>query len=167
MTGQSTIAPPATPGSKGLQVGPELGAFFPEGKLGSRFGHAWFSAGLGLGSIPAPTSAGQFGIDLNLFARIGSNSHAYIAPLGVQYRIALAQGGSAIPYIGMSGDLVLADIRSDRDHAHSGLMETGGASAFAGITIGRNAYAEARYLALGSVQGFGLSGADLTLGLRF
>jgi hypothetical protein len=166
MTGQST-ASPAPSSSRHFWIGPEVGVFFPGGKLSSRFGSSWFSIGLGLGQIRQASRSGQLGLDFNLLSRIGSSTHAYIAPIGLQYRVALAQGGYTIPYVGVSGDLVLADIRSPQDNAHSGLMETGGGSVYVGTSLGPQAYVEARYLALGSVQGFNLSGLNLSAGLRF
>jgi hypothetical protein len=166
MTGQST-ATSSSSSSHHFYIGPEVGVFFPSGKLSSRFGSSWFSIGLGLGSITPASTSGQLGLDVSLLSRTGSDTHAYIAPVGLQYRVGLAKGGSTIPYAGVSADLVLADIRSAQDHAHSGLMETGGGSVFLGTSLGPQAYVEARYLALGSVQGFNLSGFDLTAGLRF
>ena len=166
MTGQSTTTASPPPASH-FVFGPEVGAFFPSGKLSKRFGSSWVSVGLGLGSISVAPRTGEWGLDLNLLSRQGTNTHAYIAPIGVQYRVGLSSSGSVVPYIGASADLVLSDIRSPQDHAHSGLMETGGASVFIGTNLGPQAYIEARYLALGSVQGFDLSGADLTFGLRF
>jgi hypothetical protein len=151
-----------------IKFGPDIGVFIPtSSKTINRFGGAWYAVGIGIGSVEAASSHGSWGLDLNIVSRYGSNSHIFVAPLGVQYTKALTNSGSSVPYVGASADLVFVDIRSPQDNVHSGFNETAGGSAFIGSTLGTHAYVEARYLLNGNVKGFDTSGVNLTAGARF
>lgn len=164
---QST--PPSSSHKWEIKIGPEVGVFFPtSGKTADRFGSEWWALGIGIGSLQDATEHGNFSLDLTVVSRYGSDSHIFVAPVGLQYIKAIGPTtNSSVPYAGLSGDLVFVDIRSLPDNVHSGFHETGGASAFVGTTLGKKAYIEARYLWNGSVEGFDTSGLNLTAGARF
>ena len=169
-----TAPPPKGPHYRQFSIGPEVGLFLPtDSKTRSRFGDSWFSIGIGIGDIIPPRHGGDLSLDLNVISQAGDNRHAYLIPVGVQYRQALNRGqtvnstSSVVPYIGVSADVVFADVRSPVDDAHSGLRTTGGGSVFIGTSLTSRAFVEARYLAVGSTEHFNLSGFDLSAGFRF
>ena len=175
-SGGTQTAPPPAKGSRYRQfsIGPELGLFLPtDSKTRNRFGDSWFSIGIGIGDIIPPRRGGDLSLDLNVISQAGDNRHAYLIPVGVQYRQALNRSqtvgaaSSVVPYIGVSADVVFADVRSPVDDAHSGLRTTGGGSVFVGTSLSTRAFVEARYLAVGSTEHFNLSGFDLSAGFRF
>lgn len=169
--------PPPPPGApaeeprprRRFRFGPEVGVFIPaNAKTRDRFGASWTDLGPGFGAVRQAGPRGRLEIDVSVFRESRGNRRAFFAPVGVGYRRDLAAGGGAfIPYAGASVNLVLADLRSDADGVRSGLRAGGGGSLFVGSTLGRNAYAEARYLAVSRIKGFDLSGTSLSLGVRF
>ncbi len=172
--GSQTAPPPKGPRYRQFSIGPEVGLFLPtDSKTRNRFGDSWFSIGIGIGDIIPPKRGGDLSLDLNVISQAGDNRHAYLIPVGVQYRQALNRSqtvnsaSSVVPYIGVSADVVFADVRSPIDDAHSGLRTTGGGSVFIGTSLSTRAFVEARYLAVGSTEHFNLSGFDLSAGFRF
>ncbi len=172
--GSQTAPPPKGPHYRQFSIGPEVGLFLPtDSKTRNRFGDSWFSIGIGIGDIIPPRRGGDLSLDLNVISQAGDNRHAYLIPVGVQYRQALNRSqsvnsaSSVVPYIGVSADVVFADVRSPIDDAHSGLRTTGGGSVFIGTSLTSRAFVEARYLAVGSTEHFNLSGFDLSAGFRF
>ncbi len=156
--------------SSHIEFGPDVGLYLPtSSKTRNRFGSSWFSVGIGIGSVQPAQTSGGFGFDATLISHESGNSHAYIVPIGVQYRKALSADSNSVPYVGIGADLILADLRSPvaSDDVHSGLRTTGGAAAILGTTINRNGYVEARYEFISSIKGFDLSGINLSAGIRF
>ena len=84
-------------------------------KTRDRFGYSWLSIGLGLGAINPVSTKGNLALDLNLLYHGRDGNHAFFAPLGVGYRVALAPGTSTVPYAGLSAD---ADLQ--RHHLQPG-----------------------------------------------
>ena len=155
------------------KIGIDLGLFVPsDGKTRSRFGNSWGNIGIGIGRPDKPSGTGRIGLDFGVINKSSGDHHAFIAPLGVYYRRAFSAGDvterhTVIPYYGVSADLVGVDLRSPQDNVHSGLRFTAGGSAVVGMTIGASGFAEAKYLAIGKVKSFNLSGASFTVGVRF
>lgn len=151
-----------------IAIGLDLGLFEPTSSHArDRFGNSWFSAGIGIGNIQKATEKGRIGFFLTTIYRKKGDNHAFLAPVGIEYRRALARGTDTVPYVGLSGDLDLVDLRSPVDNVHSGLRTSGGGSVFIGTTFSEQGFLEARYIAAGKVKGFDLSGFNLTAGVRF
>lgn len=151
-----------------FRVGPEIGVYLPtSSKARSQFGNTWLTVGLGIGSIGRVTSQGQTSLDLQILYQSKNGNHAFLAPIGVGYRVALSQSSSATPYVGVTADVYLADLRSGDYDVHSGIRTGFGGSALAGINFGDSGFLEARYLAVSRIKGFDLSGLDVTAGYRF
>ena len=181
MTTPSTTAPTASPPTapasdtdpapkqkKRFQIGPEVGVFLPtSSKTRNEFGSAWYSVGIGFGTINQVGPQGQIGFDLQLLYQTRDNGHAFVAPVGVSYRKAVSQSGGNTVYVGVTGDLYLADLRSPTYDVHSGLRTGVGGSVLTGINFGQSGFLEARYLAVSRIKGFDLSGLNLTAGYRF
>lgn len=167
MTGASST----TSHSRGprLGIGPEFGFYLPtDSKARSRFGSAWPIIGVGFGKIDAADPSGGIGFDLAMAYRQNGDHHAFLAPIGIQYRKALGSSpSSSVPYAGISADLVLIDVRSPEDNIHSGLTTAAGGSIFTGVTFQKSGYVEARYQAVSTARSFNLSGLSLNLGIRF
>jgi hypothetical protein len=185
--GETPPVPPATvsapapeqpeeqnkPQRRRLRFGVNVGTFFPSsGKTRNRFGSSWLNFGIGVGSVRRATSRGRFAVDFSLFSRQGDDDNrAFFAPIGVEYRRALlsrsTETDKLIPYAGASANVVFADIRSDQDNVHSGFRTTVGGSIFVGTTVGESGFIQAKYLGIGKIKGFDLSGMSLTAGVRF
>ncbi len=172
----TTSAPAPTAQNRGRhfpKIGVNVGVYIPtDARTRNRFGNAWTSVGLGIGSADAPPSAGRFTLDFGLTAENSGNNYAYIVPVGIAYRRAFSAPSVAsrriyIPYYGVSLDAVGVDLKSPQDNVHPGVEVTGGGSITLGTTVGRSAFIEARYSEVAKVKGFDLSGVDLTVGVRF
>ncbi len=160
--------PPAAKRSSRFRLGPEIGLFLPtSSKARSEFGNTWFSIGLGLGDIGRISPKGQTSFDLQVLYQSRNGNHAFLAPVGVAYRTAISQGGANTTYVGATADVYFADLRSGLYNVHSGIRTSGGASVLIGENFGDSGYLEARYLFVPKIQGFDLSGANLTAGYRF
>ena len=72
-----------------------------------------------------------------------------------------------IPYVGISADLAIGEIRAAADGVHSGIRTGAVGSAFFGLNIGDNAFVEARYQQSTVIKSFDLSGVKLSAGIRF
>lgn len=154
--------------SNRFRFGPAVGVYLPaDGKTRDRFGDAWYSIGLGLGSINPVSEKGNLTLDLNLLYHGRDGNHAFFAPLGVGYRIALSDDTSVIPYAGVSADLNFSDITSNPDNIHNSFQVGAGGSVFLGANFGDSAFVEARYYELSDVSGFDLSGLGVDAGYRF
>ncbi len=163
--------PPASKGSGSrFRIGPSVGVYLPtDSKTRDRFGSSWVSIGLGFGPFDVIKAQGQLGFDLNLQYQKHDDNHAFLLPVGLGYRIALTKDTEArvIPYAGVTGDIVFADVRSVADNVHSGFREGAGASALIGVNIGTNTNLEARYQFISRIKSFDFSGLSLTAGYRF
>lgn len=168
-----TPAPEKKHGFEIPKIGVDLGLFVPsDAKTRSRFGKTWSNIGLGIGRPDTPSGTGRIGLDFGVTSKSSGNHHAFVAPLGVYYRRAFSaedvlERRTLIPYYGVSADLVVLDLRSPEDNVHSRFRLGYGGSAIVGTTIGASGFAEAKYLAVGKVKGFNLSGASFTVGVRF
>jgi hypothetical protein len=173
-----TPSPSASPPQKhrGFEIpkiGVDLGLFIPsDSKTRNRFGKSWTNIGIGIGRPDTPSGTGRVGLDIGVVSKSSGDHHAFVAPLGVYYRRAfnaddVQSGRLLIPYYGVSADLVVLDLRSPEDNVHSRFRLGYGGSAIIGTTIGASGFAEAKYLAVGKVKSFDLSGASFTVGVRF
>ncbi|MDQ2686358.1 MAG: hypothetical protein M3Y28_00660 [Armatimonadota bacterium] len=156
--------------SNRFHLGPEVGVYLPtNSRTRDRFGDAWLSVGLGLGSIHGVSSKGQLGFDLSLNYQQHNDNRVFLMPLGIGYRVALTQDPEAksIPYAGVTGDVYLADVRSVPDNVHSGLRAGGGGSVLLGVNFGQTGNLEARYQFVSKIQTFDFSGLSLRAGYRF
>jgi len=160
---------PASPKKRSrFRIGPEVGVYLPtSAKARDQFGSTWLTLGLGLGNIGRITPQGQTTFDLQLLYQTRNGNHAFLAPVGIGYRVAVSQSGTNTVYVGATADLLLADLRSGDYDVHSGLRTGFGGSALAGINFGDSGYLEARYLAATHIKGFDLSGLNVTAGYRF
>lgn len=155
------------------KIGIDASVFVPSsGKTRSRFGKTWTIIGPALGRPDSPSGGGRFGLDFDVTQNSSGNHHAFIAPLGVRYRRAFSADDvkrkrPLIPYYGGAADLVVLDLRSPEDNVHSRFRLGYGGSVVVGTTVGASGFAEAKYLALSRVRGFDLSGASVTVGVRF
>jgi len=151
-----------------FRIGPEIGVYLPtSSKARSQFGNTWLTVGLGIGSIGRVTTAGQTSFDLQVLYQSKNGNHAFLAPVGIGYRLALSQSASATPYVGATADVYFADLRSGDYDVHSGIRTGFGGSALAGVNFGDSGFLEARYLVVSRIKGFDLSGLDVTAGYRF
>jgi len=151
-----------------FRIGPEIGVYLPtSSKARSQFGNTWLTVGLGIGSIGRVTPQGQTSLDLQILYQSKNGNHAFLAPIGVGYRLALSQNSQSTPYVGATADVYFADLRSGDYDVHSGIRTGFGGSALAGINFGDSGFLEARYLVVSRIKGFDLSGLDVTAGYRF
>lgn len=172
-TPQDPPAPPTYPDQpqeqprrQRFRIGPELGLFLPtDNKTRDTFGGSWLSFGLGLGGITSAQDQRPLSFNLYILYKKSGDNRAIIVPVGLQYRRPLNKGRTAA-YAGVSADLIPGEIRVPSENRR-GFKVTAGASAFIGTTIGDDAYVEARYLAAGSLNGYNVSGLNLSAGFRF
>lgn len=158
--------PPAAP--KRFRVGPELGFYVPtSSKTRDAFGGTWFNYGVGFGTIPVPGRNGQFTAAFNLSSYNRQDDRALLAPLALGYRWGLGDDPRAMPYIGVSGIIGLADLESKRLNIDSGMKPLGGAALVMGSTFQDRGYLQVRYMGLSKVSGFDLSGVNFSTGFRF
>ena len=151
-----------------FRIGPEVGVYLPtSSKARDQFGSSWLTLGLGIGSIGRVTPQGQTAFDLQVLYQSKNGNHVFLAPIGIGYRVAVSQSGSATVYVGATADLYLADLRSGDYDVHSGLRTGFGGSPLIGVNFGDSGFLEARYLAVSRIKGFDLSGLNVTAGYRF
>lgn len=165
-----TPAPPPAAEKKRsrFRIGPEIGLYLPtSSKARSEFGSSWLSIGLGLGDIGRISPKGQTTFDLQILYQSRNGNHAFLAPVGVAYRTGISQSGVNTTYVGAAADVYFADLRSGTYNVHSGIRTSGGVSVLIGENFGDSGFLEARYLFVPKIQGFDLSGANLTAGYRF
>jgi len=165
---ESQTATDQTKKKNRFRIGPEVGVYLPtSSQTRSQFGSSWVSLGVGFGSIGKVPKTGQTSLDLQVLYQTRGDNHAFLAPIGIGYRTALSQSGSLTTYVGATGDIYLADLRSADYNVHSGLRTGFGGSVLVGINSGESGFLEARYLAVSKIKGFDLSGLNLTAGYRF
>jgi hypothetical protein len=151
-----------------FSVGPQVGVFLPSsGKTANRFGDTWFSLGVGFGRYSDREDRGRITADFDLFQQSHGSNHAFLLPVGLAYEQGLGRSGRAAPYVGLSANAVLTDIRSDQDGIASRYRMAYGGSAFAGVNYGPHAQFEVRYYALSRVRSLDLSGLSVQSGYRF
>ena len=171
------------PAPKPLRVplyGLNVGTYLPtSAAVRARFGDNWFSFSPGFGTVLPPPIA-RLSPDFNLASQRkatgGFNNRAFMASLAAQYQWPLFQLYATeseplklpklMPYAGVSVGGAYANLRSQADGVNgSGLAPSG--SLYVGTSIGLSSFVEARWRAVGKVQGFELSGLDLSIGFRF
>lgn len=169
-TTTATPTPSAEPGTRRERkrvIGVDAGIFYPSGgKTRDRFGNSWLHVGVGLGAIRAPSVKGRLSVNYSLLYRSRGSNHALIVPIGVQYRRAV-KFRPVYLYAGATAGIVFTHLRSVQDNVAGGLRTTPGGSVFVGTTLSNSAFLEARYLAIGQVRGFNLSGISLGVEIRF
>ncbi|BDI30747.1 hypothetical protein CCAX7_27980 [Capsulimonas corticalis] len=155
------------------RIGVDYGTFAPaDHRTKDAFGGAWTSIGLGIGAVKQPLSHGKLSFDLSIYSKKSGDTHAFMAPVGIEYRRALipyAPGHrpSLLPYAGLTLDYVATDLCVPKDDVHSRFRFTEGGSVFLGATVGGRGFVEWRYLGIGKVRGFNLSGVKFDAGIRF
>jgi hypothetical protein len=171
---QPAADPPAR--KRGFQIPPigvNVHAFMPsDSKTRNRFGNSWITVGPGIGKIDRPSAAGRLAFDFSMTSKESGDDHVFFAPIGISYRKAINPLGVTndspfIPYYGFSADLVAVDMHTKEENIDSGLRMTAGGSIVLGTTLGKSGFVEGKYIAMGKVQGYNLSGFNLTLGIRF
>ena len=172
-TDSTKTDPPKKKGFQIPKIGIDVDTFMQtSGKTRSRFGSSVVGVGFGFGRPDRPSGAGRLSFDFSTQYKKTGDHHEFMAPIGISYRRAfsaedLVRDHTFIPYYGVSADLVAVDLRSVEDNVHSGFHFTAGGSALVGTTVGKSGFAEAKYLAVGKVKGFDLSGIKLSVGVRF
>lgn len=169
-TPRTPVVPePINQGRSRLLIGPELGTYLlTDSKARDAFGQSFFNYGIGLGLIPTANRAGLLNFEASVIAARRSGSSAIIAPVGAVYRVGLGnEYASTRPYVGVSANLFITDLQSDKYNVGSSVRVTGGASVLAGLSFSRRGYIQARYYGIAPTRGFNLSGANFTAGVRF
>ena len=167
-TTPTTDTAPSKPAHHRLVFGPEIGVYFPtSSKTQSAFGDAWYNFGLGLGAIQQTRSGGRFQLDFSYITQARNDKRVDIAPIGVSYRYGIGHSTTTGPYVGVSADEFLTQIRNDSAHIVSRIRGTGGGSVFIGTTFSERGYVQARYYELGSIRGYDFSGMNISTGYRF
>ena len=97
-----------------------------------------------------------------------SQSEVLLAPIGLVYRKSVSEERKVRPYVGVSANLLLANLRSDLqiDPIKSGFRSGGGGSLFGGVTVGKRFYIEGRYYSFSKIRGFDFSGTNIAIGWR-
>ena len=145
----------------------------------SRFGESWLSFSPGFGPVlppPVPRLSSDFNLATQRKTLGGFQNRAFMASLAAQYQWPLFQLyvtegepfklPTFLPYVGVSLGGAYANLRSQADRINgSGFAPSG--SLYVGTSIGLRSFLEARWRSVGKVQGFDLSGLDLSVGLRF
>lgn len=161
--------------------GADVELYFPaSARVRALFGDTWTGFGPGLGPVfgrkglslrpdlqilnsqrrrdAAGLNQAVLGI-LRAQVRYDFEAPAVITPQGPRFR-------TFAPFVGGSLDVMYADVTS-RTAGVSVKRLGGGATVFAGTSIGLNAFIVARYQFLTEVSGLDFSGASLSLGFRF
>lgn len=158
-------------------LGLNVGTFVPSNALArNRFGDNWqtFSPGLGPVLPPLqPTRFPDFSLATHKHTTGGFNNKAFLVFLGVQQQwplFTLSEDATRLPaflpYFGAGAGTTYANLRSEADRVKGSSFGVSG-SAYVGTAIGLNAFIEARYRLLSPIQGFNLSGTQISIGLRF
>lgn len=165
--------------SRKLYIGPQVGVYLPTDRLArQRFGDQWTNVGLGLGPIVAPSDQGETTYDLTFISsrtRIqGTNNRVFqqsilVVPVNILYRkgFGAAEGNGVRGYWGGSVGAIVTQMESQFDDIKSGWRSGWGGSAFVGVVLSKQAYAEARYFQSTKIKAFDLSGLNLSVGVRF
>ncbi|WP_125205900.1 hypothetical protein [Capsulimonas corticalis] len=153
-------------------IGVNLGIFTPtSGHSRDTFGGSWTKIGLGVGGVKSALSQGKLSFDLSIYSNKSGDNHAFLAPIGIEYRRALrafdpTHRPAFIPYAGATLNIVATELCVPTEDIHSRTRFTEGGSIFLGATVGKRVFVEARYLGIGKVRGLDLSGFNFDLGVR-
>lgn len=163
-------------GSRPL-LGPNVGVYFPtNSKAKDAFGSSFVNYGFGIGKLVAPGAAPS--IDFNVIANRdifrGGDKRAIFVPIGfsVSRRLSALPTNQvvetgAVPYAGVSVNVIPNNIRSDKDGINSGWRTAYGGSIYVGVAYQDRYALTARYYLMSSVRGINLSGFNLGAGARF
>jgi hypothetical protein len=162
---QSADAPPPPPKEKKkrLLIGPEYGSWRPtDARVRKLFGSTWQNIGIGFGEVSAPRDKGELQPGLRIVRASGGENRITLVPVGVTWRKGFGTGGS---YLGLSGNALFGRLEGP---TLSGKWKTGaGGALFLGQSFGKKAYFEAGYSAYGKLEGYDVSGWNLSAGFRF
>ena len=130
------------------------------------FGDEWFGVGPAFSPVSiANGTAFRPDVDILSQSRRGNDAFLVFAGGEVVRRLS-APKGYFTPYAGAGAGLLYANVDADELGVSFNRLTVAG-SLFVGTRLGRNAYAEARYRLVPSLEGLDFSGALLTVGLRF
>jgi hypothetical protein len=168
-------APPETPTPeqekkprRRLVIGPTIGYYFPSSaRARDAFGNNFQNFGLGVGRIRPVSENGAISFDFSVVNGRNSGSRAFVIPLGVSYIRGFIPSSRVKPYAGVSLNLFITDLRSDRYDIDSGIRTASGGSLFVGTTFSERLNLQARYYGLTPIRGINLSGWNLSAGYRF
>ena len=158
--------PPSPPKEKKksrLLIGPEYGAWYPtDVRVRRLFGRNWQNVGIGFGEVSAPGEKGTWQPGLRIVQASGGENRITLVPAGVTWRKGLGSGGS---YLGVSAKALFGRMEGP---TFSGKWRTSaGGGVFLGQSFGKKAYLEAGYTAFGKLDGYDVSGWNLSMGFRF
>ena len=162
--------PQEEPSKPRFYIGPDIGYYIPTSDKARRaFGDKFVTIGFGLGAAERISEKGRIALDFSVISNRIAESSVMLAPIGVAYARALTTNTSVTPYVGVSLNFYVANIRSERGdfEVKSGYRGGFGGTAFAGVTLGKQAFLRARYCLVSKISGFDLSGLSLTAGYRF
>lgn len=159
-------------------IGLDLGVYIPTSdKARDAFGSNFLNFGFGLGRYRNPSPKGAFGFDFSIIANrslfSGGDNRAILIPVGATYVRRLTPTSSEelatgwAPYAGVSANVIINNIRSDKYDVESKWRFGAGGSAFIGAVWKGQYFLQARYYGMTSVEGLNLSGVNLTTGFRF
>lgn len=157
--------------------GLNVGSYIPTSSLArNRFGDNWLAFSPGFGPVlPRPVAGLQPDLSFATQKRQTGllNNRAFLALVGVQYQWPLFRITEEttklplfLPYAGVGAGAAYATLRSEGDGVNGSSLG-GNVNAYVGTSIGLNGFVEARYRALSRLRSFDLSGAELSLGIRF
>lgn len=152
-------------GGRAPRYGADVSLYFPtSGRVRRTFGDDW----VGIGPAFSPFSVAKgtaFRPDFDLISQSRHGNDALLVFAGGELVRRLSEPqGYLTPYVGAGVGLMYADV--DAPGASFKRAAFAG-SAFVGTRLGRNAYVEARYRAVPSLEGLNFSGTLLTVGVRF
>jgi hypothetical protein len=189
LTAQAQDAPPPTAAQERVVLTPpapkrsfgfQLGTYIPNNQaVKNKFGASWTGVGLGIGPIYAPQLTRKTNFDFTVLSTKRKFTSATLIPIGFSYRQSLQKvnieeiekgnwphSGS---YFGGSANIIAGQLRSNLvgDNFGNSWKTTSGGSFYVGHVFSEKFSVEARYFALGKLQGFDFSGLSLSAGLRF
>ena len=150
-------------------IGPEVSVFLPiSSSTRDLFGPSWSSFTFGIGAVEQASPGGSFSFDIEVLSSERYHNHAFVVPIGIDFRIGSAVSPSRPSlYCGAGVNLVPANIRILSRGIPPGIGVAGGASIFVGLTVGKRGYLEARYRAISGLRSINFSGTGLSGGIRF
>lgn len=154
-------------GGRTPRYGADVSFYLPtSGRVRSLFGSDW----VGVGPAFSPVSIAQktaFRPDVDFLSQSKHGNDALLVFAGGEVVRAFGRpNGIFLPYAGAGAGLLYADVDADSaDVSYTRLTFAG--SAFVGTRLTRNAYVEARYRFVPSMEGLDFSGTSITFGVRF
>lgn len=154
-----------------LSLAPRTGYFVPSSaKTKDRFGDSWglltLDVKLGLSKDIDNRNQLYLGTENIYVARKNNNGHLYSIPVGVRFTHRLSDDASAA-YIGFGAAQYFVDIESKQDNINANWHNTFGGNVFIGKRIGRNGFVQANYDIIRDIEGFNVSGLNISTGIGF